>query len=840
MIFKPFFQTCFAGSVLLLFSVIAHGKPVEAHLPGELSADEILNGAYPFPPSPPIEAHDDSTGLDRARLGKVPPPGVHPRILISPEQLPDLRRRLKETEVGREAMACLRMRIDSALHTPGWGKDLYELLASGNLQTVEAALNEKRQLPVQGHYQPYLETLGSEALRALIDEDQPGGRKVATALATYSELVDRALSHLPELPLHDDAWRVRPDSTKKDGPWLESLSARDLVGYHLLGYAYDFAFPFMDESQRSITRRAISKATKGTVWMGARLPHHFRNWNWVAIGFHNPLMALAIEGEEGYDPRVYKLGLEIANDYLTYGITASGCSTEAVGYTQFGLMWFNPFLVAAARRGEKLLTHSHHRAMIDWYIQSLDPSGGKWTSHGDGGGGEPSLSTLAMWRYFFPNDPKIDFLWQNLLIATKGKPFDGKPRMMEALLYASDGPKGADEKPVDYAMGAKLNPALTWFDPIRSSLIARNAWNTDAAKLEFECRTDSYSSSHEHADRGSFTFAAMGRDWAKENFRSPETRHHSGVLVDGNGQGVQPGPGKWLGLQENAWAVLAACDAKECYDSVWPKQLSTEGPDCVRFPYERWKDYAADSKVVAKRFEGLTPERDPRPSVAAAWRPYFDKGGGPRMWDEDSWPVRYRHNPVQRAFRTLAFMRDAKAPYLVIVDDIQKDEQERLYEWLMQTGLNTDVAAMAGSDIILCDAGVTRDDSGMSRPQKGDRQLLVRVLEMNDPKLVRDFQGRPSIRLETFERKDTLGPDGRSFGMDKRLVIASRSVAPSYKILLFPHRKGEALPVTTWNEDKTKLTIEVGGRKDEFAFKVGPDGRTRLAITSDGRPKIEL
>ena len=829
-------HTC--AALLLAQGVPAHAADAApAHLPGELSADEILNGAYPFPPSPPMEAHDDSAGLDRVRLGKTPPPGVHPRILISPEELPDLRRRLRETEMGRTAMATLESRINDILGKPGWGKDLYELLAVGDVAAVDAALDKQKGMPSCGHYQPYLMAMTMEALRALIAEDQVAGKRAAAALTCYSKLVTKALARLDDVPLNDDVWRARPDSSKP-GTWSETNSPRDLVGYHLLGYAYDFTSPFMAEDQRAVVRAAISKATKGKLWMGARLPHHFRDWNWVAIGTESPLMALAIEGEDGYDARVYKLGVEIANDYLTYGISPSGCSTEAVGYTQFGLNWFNPFVVAATRRGEKLLTHSHFRGMLTWYCHALDPQGAKWTSHGDGGDAGPSLSTLSMWRYFFPEDPRADFLWQNLAQASKGKPFDGKPHMIEALLFATDGPNAHAAKPLDYAAGAKLELPLTWFDPVRSSLFTRSAWSGTAAKLEFECRTDSFSASHEHADRGSFTFNALGRDWSKDNFRSVETRHHNAVLIDGLGQGFWPGPGKWLGLKENANALIAACDAKDAYCWMWPKQAGTEKPGFLRYTFPRWKDYADAAEKNAQLFQGLTPERETRPSVVAAWEPYFDKGGGPHLWDEDTWPVRYPHNPVQRAFRTVAFVRGA-SPYLIVIDDLQKDDRERLYEWLMQTGPNTEAVSISTGDTILCDATAKHDENGAVKPAKGDRQLLVRVLEMNEPKLARDYQSRPSIRLEAFERKDTFSPDGRTFGLDKRLVIPSRSVAPNFKILLFPHRHGELLPLTTWNDDKTRLTVQTKAAKDEFTFIPGPDGRTRVEVTR-GEERLKL
>ena len=36
-------------------------------------------------------------------VGRVPAPGVHPRIFFSPDDLPELRHRLKETRAGQEA-----------------------------------------------------------------------------------------------------------------------------------------------------------------------------------------------------------------------------------------------------------------------------------------------------------------------------------------------------------------------------------------------------------------------------------------------------------------------------------------------------------------------------------------------------------------------------------------------------------------------------------------------------------------------------------------------------------------------------------------------------------------
>jgi hypothetical protein len=810
----------------LLFAATFAALPAvasDAHLPGELPADKILDGAYPYPPSPAVEVKTDAAGFAAAHLGKVPPPGVHPRILFGPDDLPDLRRRLTETATGRALAATLKKRIAEALRDPKlWGGALYEKLAAGDAAGAQALIDANGGLPPGiGHYQPYLYGIVLEAFDALIAEDAARGRRAGTALATYAGIVGPVVERAGRAPLGDDVWRAKaagPTTGGKGG----DMGIRDAVGYHLLGYGYDFAHGFMAPAERAAVRRVIAAATSGRLWMGARLPRHFRNWNWVAVGLGQPLLALAIEGEEGYDPRVYKLGVEIARDYLTYGISAAGCSTEAVGYTQFGLTWANPFFVAAARRGDNLLAHGHHRAMLGWYLQSMEPSGDAWTSHGDGGDAGPSIPTALMWRRFFPSDSKADRLLQAVLRAGGEGALGGKFHIIEPIVFAADpGPAGDPS-------GAGLGLPLTWFDPERGSLITRSAWAGDALAFQFECRTDSVGASHEHADRGHFTLFAHGRSWAKDNFRSVETRHHSNVLIDGKGQGYWPGPGRWIGFKENPAALIAACDAKEAYGWTAPKQIVTEPADFVRFKFDRWASYAVEAEKFRAEHGDLKGERDPSPSAVAHWKGF--EQGDPRMWDEDGWPVRYPFNPVEKAFRTVLVARGA-APYAVVVDDIRKDGEERLYEWLMQTGANTEIASVKGEDIVLCDGTVKRDAKGAPKPVKGDRLLLVRVLERGEPAKARDYAGRPSDRLEAFERQDTLAPGGRTFGLDRRLVVGSRSAEPRFKILLFPHRHGDPLPATRWNGDRTELALEAGGAKDTLAFAPGADGRTRLRFS---------
>jgi hypothetical protein len=810
------------------------------HLPGELSADDVLNGVYPFPPSPTVESSELWDGFAKDRISKVPPPGVHPRILISPEDLPGLRQRLKETATGKALYANLERRLDATIRNPKeWGSDLYAKLAAGDKAGALKLINDHKGFPPGiGHYQPWLYAIVLESFDAMITDDQDRGKKAATAVATYAEIVRPIVDAALASPLGDDVWRA-----KVQGPVTginDVQGARDAMGYQLMGYAYDFTYNFMTDPQRDTVRELIAHATAGRVWMGARLPHHFRNWNWVVVGLGQPLLSLAIEGEKGYDPRVYKMGVSIARDYLTYGLTPKGMATEAVGYMNFGLVWGDPFFVAAQRRGDNLLVNDHLRHMVDWYIASIEPSLVHYTSYGDGGDAPPGIWTLSMFHYFFPQDPKIEFLWQSYAKMNGDKTFNGDFHLVEPMLWADDSTAAATGDPYAYLQTAKVDLPLDYFDPTRSSLSARSGWDPDAAMVEFQCRTDSVGSSHEHADRGVFTFNALGRAWAKYNFRSIETRHHNGILIDGLGEGMWAGPGRWLGLDDKDWALVAACDDKPAYDWWWPKEILTENPDTfVRFQFPRWASYKQEASNFRRDYDTSQLENDPRPSVVAHWKGF--QIGDPRMWDEDTWPKRLPHNPVERAFRTVAFVRTGH-PYLLVVDDIQKDAKERLYEWLMQTGMDTAVAKIDVNDIILCDGTVPIDENGFSKPPKGARELLVRVLGMNDPAKPHDYQSRPSFRLETFERKDTLSPEAakgalagsRSFGLDKRLVIASRSVAPEFKILLFPMHEGDPLPTTTWNDAHTQIEIQWGGQTDSVDFSAGNDGRTVVKLTRDG------
>jgi hypothetical protein len=92
-----------AGFLMALGCFAALGNTSRpAELPGEMPAEDILNGEYWWPDSPVADTSAvDNPHFVSEAFGKAPAPGVHPRILISPEDLPALRDRIKNTISGR-------------------------------------------------------------------------------------------------------------------------------------------------------------------------------------------------------------------------------------------------------------------------------------------------------------------------------------------------------------------------------------------------------------------------------------------------------------------------------------------------------------------------------------------------------------------------------------------------------------------------------------------------------------------------------------------------------------------------------------------------------------------
>ncbi|MGB0371413.1 MAG: hypothetical protein ACPGN3_08680 [Opitutales bacterium] len=783
-----------------------------------LSGDQVLNNEMNWPESPAVEYSLDDSGYRGYDLSEVPAPGIHPRILMSPEDIPDVRSRLENTEAGRAKVKYVNDRLNRTIYKAGTKYErAYRCLVAGDFAGFKK-IDDEEVLGNTGHYQrAVIFEIMLQSFMATIFEDEVKGKESAIAITTWAEGM---------IPVFEKT-RVNNDNQQRGGHSV----------YQWLGFTYDFAYNFMSDAQRDRVRSVISLITKNAFIHGMELPPHFRVWNWMNVSNHFTLLALAIEGEEGYEERLYPKAIEVFMDYITRNYSKKGSSTEAAGYTTFGWRWGAPMLIAAARRGDHLAIIDRYREISKWHAAVTHPNGKGVTSHGDGGDTMPSREEIQIMKYLYPDDPIIDYNWQNFVLPVlRGK--RDNPQIIAPMICAIDGMKDENGDYIDYNFGKALDLPETFYDEERGNLIARSGYYEDAVFFNMEARTDTFYVGHQHADRGNFSLFAHGKNWSPESFRSVESHYHNIVLIDGKGQGMWTPPADWMKKEENEFSVFGICKTDYAYAWWWPKGIVGTDLSDAKFEMERFSGYKTVVDFIQNNYDW---EYETHPQVIEHFEGFVHPNA--KMWDEDGWTVRIPHNPVQRAYRTAGLVK-GEHPYLFIADDIQKDDQVRLYEWVLMLSLDTvpvsitEKFGVSGThshplkfgyeepytDILLADTD-TPVRNGKYRPKKGDPLLLVRVLNKSEPGIELGYDTRGNVRVETFEKKDKLQTSGgRSFGLDRRLIVPSRSVSPDFRILIYPHRFGDPLPETHWSNETQELKITIGAQSDSIQLKPNGEG----------------
>ncbi len=788
------------------------------------TADQVLDGRIPGrPPAPPIDIVRDARGFASDRLYHVPSPGVHPRLFFSPEDLPRIRRQLNGTATGKTLLAELAKAAGlPEEHPDNWVCAAYRALAAGDLKKYgEICAQNPGGMPsgppgAVGNSINNL--LFYRALDAELRDDPARGREVGAAVAAYAE------SLVPKV-------KAVLDKPAAEAFWLE---IRNVVpNIEGVGFLYDLTQPYMTKSQADATRAFIVLCTSGHYGLGMDLPSHWRRWNFIGMGLYFPMMALSIEGEPGYDHRIVDRGAEVARDYILYSLSKQGVGREAVGYQTAGIMHCTLFAIALANRRNNLMTLKPYRNMFEnWFLRAMQPYGRLWESGGDLGTFPPNQSVVQAGRFFYPDSVPIKIVADQSSPDVKLDSSFPQVTLVKFLCPVDLGAEFVTKTPPAFP----ANLPFTMYDPERGILFTRSSWKPDAATLQFECRSDTVYAAHDHADRGDFYFTALGQAWSVSAMRETETKFHSLITIDGKGQGFFAPPARWIDMKDSPAATFASVDTKYCYDWRWMKAsfLATDG----QLANEPWLEVFRESR---DRLLARTPrdqwQRDPLPQVVAYYKDWL--AGDPRMWgEEDTWVVRSANNPVQESFRSIGFIRQPR-PFVVIADDIRKDDSEHLYEWRMTLPMNVEAHQIKGSDIILGPVSAEHlnqesvttayNETGKPVAKPGTPLLLVRILQMTptDPPI-----DGPTPAVETIEfvkSDDTHQFTGRSFGMGRRLVLPARCVEPRYRVLLYPCRAGEKLPETSW-ESPGVLAVTADGKTQRIRFDTEKDGHTAISL----------
>ncbi|NQT85162.1 hypothetical protein HQ560_00255, partial [bacterium] len=396
-------------------------------------AEYVLSGqlARDLPPLPKVPFHFVKDGFAADRISKVPPVGVHPRVVLSPEDIVAIQ---KKIALGEKAGNVFRV-ILRDLHNKAAQKDPYRHDYGG--------------APWAG-----IDPVACKAILAHLTADAKLGREAVDWTMKHARFLEPRIDILNTHP-EAAAWKPNFYYWSRTGVKVGGVDYRQAYeeggakriaelakkgvtffgednqyAYTSLGAEYDYAHKFMTDAERAYVRKIIHKSTFGKYTTGMEIPGHFFINNHMSMGAEFLTLILAIEGEEGYDPRVLEVYAPRLVDKMTYDISPDGILYENVK----GFIPLHP-IFAAGRRGDRThLRHSHLLAMMtakfantqcvyNRYIKrgrgrpghrpsdlaTLPEEPRYWTvGTGSGPGGDASFAWSWVLKHLYPKDPVVD------------------------------------------------------------------------------------------------------------------------------------------------------------------------------------------------------------------------------------------------------------------------------------------------------------------------------------------------------------------------------------------------------------------------------------------------
>ncbi len=748
----------------------------------------------------------DFDGLDKARFKPPPAPGVHPRVFINPEDVPEIRRKTKDTKIGQILIGKLREQVAGLKDNPAFQK-----LATGDESGAEK--------------DGIIRLMANAALLCLIEDDAARGKELAAAVATYAKAREKEILRKGEIEARRGSVNWKPLIKKEFSGVLGWQNwTMNLINHHHIGYAYDFLYNWMTEEQRAAVRHAIATATaKHYSWsMGIAGPS---THNWDVIHANLGILTLSIEGEEGYDPKVAAWTKQILANYYTYGLNDSGTPHERGGKNAIALVYGLPFSrraldgVIPVAYPQNLMAIPNVRRFVTGYVMNLQtPWRGTMQIYGAWGGNEMPLSRwlgdIMAVRHAYPDDPAVDFVWrcavgenyETLQAIKVSQHTFGGDELVQLLLFADDYRSAASpQEQVD-----SLKAPLDYFCPQRLLLETRSDWTPEA--LQFYLHAQALYSAHPRFGRGHFLLNGLGRPWTFYARIADaggllghvgETEHYSCVLIDGVGNGFENSVG--VDYAHNQNGAFVSVDNKIPF--AWEQQgKPREGAPS-------WNDWGQQTQ--AQMIPLYKPARDipgiRRPKTTV---PNWDFPGN--IGKPDDKLALYERFPMEYAFRTGGVVRGAHS-YALVVDDYKKDGQTRRYSWQFIVQPDLSIESQNDSRVLL-------------KEKAGGRRLLIHALQIDGKE--------PTLAyLEDYAGYGWSNRDFERFH-GKRLVISSHSSEPKFKFLIMPLSKGEEPPKVESSSGAAQIIW--ADQKDSVGFTKLANGLTKMTVSRGGQELISI
>jgi hypothetical protein len=749
----------------------------------------------------PIYLKYNFSGFDKNAVTPPPPAGVHPRVLFGPDELPAIRENLSNTVPGQKVMAAIKKELDNNIRKKG----------SATTQGYQALIKGDTTIPIHENISIAYSAV-YEAFRCLIEDDHEGGKDVAKAITTIAK-IDHA------------SFEKNIAAFKAKNPNEEFINFQNTSKFRsqngTLGLMYDWAYRWMDEDQRDIVRKSIALASSNMTLIGAqtlRTPRTSGS-NWISWTSRLVTLLAAIEGEEGYDPGSYKRSVYALKWFFALSVFPEGENIEG---------WGKQFLMAElayimAKRGEYFLALDHVRgAFKNFFLHALNPwgrtgneghNGGPFTFYDSQGGTNnniQSMSDILVYKKLFPNDPYIDFIFRNS-VGEDYEIFGSRPNFrhhfstyagFSMAIFAStfDESKTWNQALEDVT----IDSPLSYYGSDTGTMITRSSWDKDA--LYLYSLTRNVTGGHKYSDRGHFNVYSNGRHWGiyakmRQVQQAYWPMNRSTILVDG--EGVSIAPGKSLKFIDKEHATFTVSDLKISYDMISNylfRANDKQRNESMHFPYS-YNDFR------------LTQSDRPTWGMPLDERPHWQTSRKPepapkRFAATNGW----RKQPIlmDKAFRTVGMVR-GENPYILVVDDIKKDDQLRDYEWGMTVANDVEIFQSNKGNVVLSEKGKSKEES---------RFLLVNMLT------VENLQGDGRIKEVVSKnppQKDTVLP---------KLVFNSKSSEPKFITLICNIDNPEKQPKTSW--DNNALTLSWDDQTDLIEFEQQESGLRKFKVTRNG------
>lgn len=277
------------------------------------------------------------------KFPRLPPPGEHPRLFFTADEIPRIVARFTHSEMGPTFQRLLN---DSVRGFLSYYEKIDSLSAEEKSNPIARETIDEFFKPDEGRN---ANTLATYAYGILYDEPDLVEKAKAVALF-YAKVILRA----QQIAIQEDV-HCRPYRVWHSNEW--NLEIGWLFGGHSYAFLYDIVFNDLDEEEQAIIREAIGNAVRGRRGWGMGWPTRRIQSNWAS--YHGDLLALnaVIEEEEGYDREVFALFCDLMVHYMDFAFYDSGHPIEDSYVLNVGFREGSICFMVMARRGYNIFNH---------------------------------------------------------------------------------------------------------------------------------------------------------------------------------------------------------------------------------------------------------------------------------------------------------------------------------------------------------------------------------------------------------------------------------------------------------------------------------------------------